>query len=1173
MNKKNCFKKSFWFTLVLFVFTCSTMNAQGLDNKISINVKSVEVKTVLDQIEKKSNLSFMYSSQLAKEWPKVSLNASNKSIGSILDDLMGLISCTYQLKGKIVTITKQQLSGKERTVSGYVRDENGEVLVGVPICIGESRVCTVTDADGFYTFNIPAEKTVLKFSYVGMRDTYITVAAGNNNLKQNVTLNGDNVLNEVVVTGYQDIQSSKMTGSTVTINAGKLETRYATNVMNNLEGRVAGLSTYGGEMKIRGTSSLYAETSPLLVVDGIPTEGKIEDINPYDIESINVLKDAAAAAIYGARASNGIIVITTKNAKKKGDVEIDFSTNLTIMEKKNLDYHDNFYMNPEENVNTEATYWDYYYNSGKINNPEGSTETTLKSNQISPIRYAYYQKKLGQISDAQLQQTLEKLKKNNYAKEFGDAIFRQQMMQQYNLSLRGRSERLQNNLTINYKHDNLGIIEHGSSSFNINYKGFFDVTKWLTATFTVNSIFDKKYGYGNDRSIDPSNPWRFAAYESMYNEDGSIRRRYSTSGGSDYSPELSEGLEKLSYTYQEELKNNTSTTRRQHTLYHGDLLFRIMDGLTANAQFIYERDHVNTLWYANEKSNAARSMKYGYAQYDASTGAVSYLTPSSGGIRSDINNDGQYWTARGQLNYSKTFGKHAINALAGMEFRETKTNGSKTLYLGYDDQLQNSATQTVDFGVLSSITKSPYFMASNGGYSVNELVFQPYINGNLTPIVEQKHRYASGYANATYTFDDRYNFFASFRKDYADVYGLNVKFRGKPLWSVGAGWLMNNETFMKDVQWVNYLKLRFSYGVTGNIYQGATSYMTATSTGLNMSSGLPYGEVSSPANPNLRWEQSRTTNIGVDYSLLDNRLRGAVDYYHKVGKDIFSKIALDPTTGFSSMVANAASMVNKGLELQMTYDWFQGKTRNDFSWTTNFTFAYNKNEVTKVENDATIAAYLIVTPFKEGYPTSALWSYRFADISDEEGELGKTRYYIEDDGKSVSPQDKSIDVLEYSGQSEPKVIMGMDNSFYWKGFTLSVLAAYYGGHKMRAIIYDESMGISGPIASYFLNSWTPENKTDMPGIGQYGTNTTRANQTLNANRSVRDASFLKIRNIVLGYDFDPQWIKSLGMNRLRLQFQIDNPKALWIANKVHVDPETLGIRNPSSFIFGLNVNF
>lgn len=336
---------------------------------------------------------------------------------------------------------------------------------------------------------------------------------------------------------------------------------------------------------------------------------------------------------------------------------------------------------------------------------------------------------------------------------------------------------------------------------------------------------------------------------------------------------------------------------------------------------------------------------------------------------------------------------------------------------------------------------------------------------------------------------------------------------------------------------------------------------------------MPMGTISSPANPNLKWEQSRTTNIGLDFAIGDNCIRGSIDYYNKAGEDIFSNRKLDPTTGFTSMVMNTASVRNRGVEFSLAADLLSPVNQHQLGWTLSFTYTHNSNKVTSVENSASTAWQLISSPYMTGYPTSAIWSYRFAGISDQEGEKGQTLWYTADGEKVHSTSGLGTDILEYSGQTEPKTIMGLDNRFTWKNFSLSFMMSYYGGHKMRCLTEDEIYGVGedGPIASYFLNAWTPENPTNTPGIGQYST-TSNEMQSYYSNSSVYDADFLKIRNIVLGYDLPKAWLQKIGVNRISLRFQIDNPKYLWVKNKVHVDPETLGLRNPSSYIFGLNVN-
>ena len=1068
------------------------------------------------------------------------------------------------------------------TLKGRITDPDGQPIVGAAVQNLPEKTFTSSDADGAYSLSVKnAQNAVIEVSFLGM-ETVTEPLAGRTQLDVQMAVS-QNFLEGSVVTGYQEIQQKKVTGSIATIGAKTIEERYSPSLLQNLEGRVAGLSTYGGKLTIRGVSSMYAESSPLLVVDGLPIEGDIDDLNPYDIESVNVLKDAAAAAIYGARASNGIIVITTKNAREKGHIDVDFSSNITLYQKRNLDYASNFYLTPAQQVQVEKDYYDYYFlhNDGEIADPFSSMETVLSgsASRISPIRYAYYKLAKGEYSQGQVDELMEKLSQNNFAKEYGDAVYRRQLVQQYNLALRSRSDKFQSNFVVNYKGDNAGVINSFDRQISVSYKGSYDMASWLTATIAVNGIYNTQRQKGAGASY---SPWAYPAYETLKADDGSYRLL----GTNLYRDNTEGGVFKdLGVNLTEEYYNNVQNTSRQYMRYHGDLLFKIVKGLTANAQLVYESDHRTTDWQANQESYVSRLFYNAYKEIDPETGLVTYHTPETGGFRNVTNTDGRYWTARGQANYSGTFGKHEIVALAGAEFRETLSAGTRSLMLGYDDQLQNAATQLVNFGELSRMENSPSYMKTptGGSYPAYLNVYQPYIDGNMSPIMEQHHRYASAYANFTYTYDSRYNVFGSFRKDYADVYGLNVKLRGRPLWSLGVAWNAAEEAFLKPATWINTLKLRLSYGITGNIYQGATSYMTAKSDELNTLTGLPYGYIESPANPNLKWEQTRTVNVGVDFSFADNRFRGTLDYYRKRGLDLFSYKTLDPTVGFTQMFVNAADMTNNGVELMFTGDWFRELRRSDFGWSTTLTLAVNKNKITNVDNPAIQAYQRFSNPYVVGYPTSAIWSYEFAGISDAEDSRGMTLWYRgtdEETGeriKRTSASGASVDVLLYSGQTEPVVIGGLDNRFSWNGISLSILMAYYGGHKMRALEEDEIMSDlidRTALPSYFANAWTPENKTLTPGIGRYST-TGYGSEPTHSDISVHNASFIKIRNIVLGYELPQKWAQAIKASRINLQFQVDNLPPIWTGFRpgAAFDPETGGIPQRSSYIFGVHVNF
>lgn len=1192
-NRTSKFFVAMFAVAALLLGSVQAASAQN----ITLNFDRTPLKTVLNEIQKQVDYTFVYNDQQVGADKPVTIHVQNAGLTAVLDQMLKPLNINYKILDRQIALSPAATTAQQQgqagrggaiVLKGRITDQDGLPVAGAAIQNLTEKTYAISDVNGNYTLAVKNPRTAnIEVTFLGM-DTVTEPLNGRSNFDVQMTYSRM-FIEGAVVTGYQEIQQKKVTGAIATVNSKKIEERYSPSLMQNLEGRVAGLSTYGGKMTIRGVSSMYAEANPLLVVDGLPMEGSIDDLNPYDIESVNVLKDAAAAAIYGARASNGIIVITTKSAREKGKIDVDFSTNVTVYSKPNMNYASNFYMNAEQQIAVEKEYYDYYYfhNEGEVTDPVGGFESSIAqgSGYISPIEYAYYKWAKGEGSQAEVDALCNKLAKNNFARDYADAVYRRQVMQQYNLALRSRSDRFQSNFVVNWMNDNQGVINTFNRQMQISYKGSYDVAKWLTATVAVNGI------YGNTRSKGYTYngfdaPWSYPAYESLYNEDGSAKLLYTWYNGNQYRDNTEGGyFKELGINLVDEYYNNVMNTKRQYMRYHGDLLFKIVKGLTANAQLVYETDHRTADWLANQDSQAAKTIYNAYTVVSPA-GDVSHLTPPAGGFRAAQNTDGRYWTARGQLNYAGTFGKHEIVALAGLEFRETLHSGTSALMLGYDDQLQNASTQTIDFATLSQMRYSSSYMAFGGGFPAGQFAYEPYISNNMSPVVEQHHRYASGYANFTYTYDEKYNLFASFRKDYADVYGLNVKLRGRPLWSAGLAWNINNEDFLRGVNWINALKLRFSYGVTGNIYQGATSYMTATSTGLNYDTNEPYGEIESPANPNLKWEQTRTANVGLDFSFVENRFRGSLDYYRKRGLDLFSYKTLDPTTGFTSMFMNMADMTNHGVELTFTGDWIRERRRSDFGWSSTLTFAFNKNRITANENPATRAYELTYsTAYMVDYPVSAIWSYRFAGISNEAGEKGQTLWYVEDDRKTHSAQSAGISTMVYSGQTEPVVIAGLDNRFTWNGLSLNILMAYYGGHVMRALNEMETFGVAqgAAIPSYFVNAWTPEHQTDTPGIGRYASTSLGSEQRY-SDISVKNASFLKIRNIVLGYELPENWARKIGASRVNLQFQIDNIPAIWTAYKpwkeksyygkeVRFDPETLGIPRQSSYIFGLHINF
>ena len=566
--------------------------------------------------------------------------------------------------------------------------------------------------------------------------------------------------------------------------------------------------------------------------------------------------------------------------------------------------------------------------------------------------------------------------------------------------------------------------------------------------------------------------------------------------------------------------------------YHGDLLFKIVKGLTANAQFVYETDHRTNDWYANQESQAAKVIYNAYTEIDP-MGNVTHITPAAGGFRAARNLDGRYWTARGQLNYAGTFGRHEIVALAGLEFRETLYAGTSALMLGYDDQLQNASTQTIDLATISQMRYSSNYMALGGGFPALQFAYTPYIANNMSPVVEQHHRYASGYANFTYTYDEKYNVFGSFRKDYADVYGLNVKLRGRPLWSAGVAWNINNENFMKGVSWINALKLRLSYGVTGNMPGSSYLYMMLVGPGSDyiFSDGkfiLPWGPQTN-VNEYIRWEEKRETNVGLDYAMLDGRIWGSLDGYFRNTTNLLYEYDVPLTGGNVSAKKwdNYGQIHNYGVEFSL--NGIIRKTR-DLNWTAGLNAAWNRNRVVRItgeqygEKDADdnhIAAYQntgyissgdgetgnYVMRLVEGEAVGNYYGFKYAGVKD----TGEWVFETPAGGYTTDPTDADKQVL---GNAFPLVTLGFYTTVNYKNFDLGLnFRGQIGGllFNETRYFYENTRGTENVLLSSFsgeaekLTHWI-----DNPG-------STKASLRRFSDFYLEDASYLKLNDLTFGW--------------------------------------------------------
>lgn len=1172
---------------IILILSAVLMTSIAMTAKnLTVRFSSTPIEKAMAEIQKQSGYDFVYQKNLIDKHYTVTLNLKDASLEQVLNRLFDESGLKYEIfdKNIILSKTPEDAPYFKKTVSGLVTDETGEPLVGVTVFVDGTKTGASTDIDGNFSIIMEKGESKLRFSYVGMKTKIVKVSPKEKIVM--VTMEQEpQMMSEVVVTGYQNLKRENATGSYQSISASDMARRYTGDITSNLEGQVPGLVTYdngnGKEISIRGTGSFQANNSPLVVVDGLPIEGGIESVNPYEIDNITILKDAAAAAIYGARASNGVIVITTKRARED-KLQVEFNADITISEKNDYSYMG--WATAAELIELEQ------YNFNYVNGLDDRTaynsllnyHNTGRDYAISPATLLMLRHSLGEIDSNSLEKSLKGLASNNYRKEWQDVMERTGVRQQYNLAIRYNGKVMSNSLVLNYANDNLGTVGSSENQFMVNYRGAIKLGNRVDVSVGLNIVSERASRYvfnGEWGSITSFNP-----YLSMYNPDGSLSAMQAS-----YfleSPAFSNplyGLKKASYNHIEEMGQSELNSRRTNIRPWVNARVNILEGWSANAMFQYEDIYFKSDELTGRDSYTMRSMYNNYTAYNRSTNSVTHYIPD-GGMLNTLTSEGSFYTFRIQTDYNNTIAdKHDISAAVGFEYREQKEKTYGNVLMGYDDQTQTNSNYMMNWGLIKDMQGSAGVLGADF-----PMYGAPESNSFATSHI--LHRFYSLYGIANYVYDSRYAVALSCRLDKTDLFGADPKFRGRPLWSVGLSWNIQNEPFMREYLWVNVLKLRASYGLTGNIAQNISSLLTAT-IGINEIYGNKYAYLNTPPNDQLRWEKTATWNVGADFSFFNSRLSGSIDFYRKNSSDLLSLTDLDPTTGWSQLTINNGKMVNTGFEVQLNSPVIEQTYPSQFGLDLTFNIAYNHNKVTKVDHLPTTGMEALSSnTLHEGYPANSLFGYDFAGMVSE----GHMQYYSWRDHNG-NVQTANIDTdfftpedIVFCGSLDPKVMGSFMPRLSWRGFDLSVMLAWYTGHVMRAnadtYTSEGSMyGYNGlseieAVPSSYLNYWKSEDPTLYPANGYAGgTNVIGYGSYMNAN--VVSADFMKIRNIVLSYQFADNICKKLHLEELRLRFQVNN-LCTWARNGLGIDPEAnnaiTGIRSlrvPRSYTFSLYFSF
>lgn len=1141
---------------VLLTVLCLQVSAEGFSQKITISRSNASLKSVLQEIRKQSGYELLYSSDLLQKAAPVSIQIRNSKLEDALNQTLKGQNFGYEIIEKTILIKPLNQPVKNtassaavirlKTVSGRVVTEDQQPLPGVIITEKGSSNKTATDSEGQFELKNAADDAIIIASYIGYETEEISTKGLNKALT--ISLKPSNTkLQEVAITvstGYQNLPKERATGSFSFVDKKKLAiTNLAsTNFAKGLEGMVPGLLVGpNGEMQVRGVSSIKTGTRQvLIVVDGFPVESGNMTINPNDIENITVLKDAAAASIWGVRASNGVIVITTKSGiASDGKAIFDFSTSLSIDQAPDFS---------TQRIASTADYVDFEVETIKKGwfNP-----ATADNTGYSKVAELFYKKSKGLMNDAQVQEGIDNLKKLNSLDQ-QDLIYRKAVQRQINLSVRGGTEKHKFAISSFYTNQLAANVGSKNDQFILNVKNSLQVLPKLTLSLGLNTTYANKTGNRTGYDFATARP-----YLTFLDENGGY-----VSHGSKIADHLKQGYYDKGYKNWDTnpLQNIENTNTKANTFasrINVGADYKVIKGVNITSQFQTEllSNHTDNL--QNLNTYYVRNLANTWRVLDPVKNTYVNKFPV-GPVYDKLKERQNSWTFRNMVNVDHQIGTdHSITGIAGMELRKIDRKSNTERYYNYNPQ-----ALTVDYFDAAAIAATT--MNSTGGYE--SYTWNPLF-------AENDNRFFSLFANAAYTYKNKYTISGSIRTDQSNLFGTDPQYRYRPLWSTGLSWNATNEAFLQSATFLNKLILRATYGINGNI--GNSSPYPIAGTGKNFNTQENMLTFNNPENQALRPEKTASTNFGIDFGVLNNRITGSLDLYRKKSYDLLGNSILDPTTGFEKAEMNTATMTNRGIELNLNARILQGELRVN----ADFTFGYNKNRVTNVlapsNTASTYAAGL--SPVK-GLPLSYLYSYQWAGLSDK----GEPQIYDANGNVRSWSATRITDVnaLKYVGTMDPPVYGGLMVNIAYKNFILTPQFTYKFGHVMRinTTRTDLNAGLTNDISQRWQNPGD-ELHTNIPRIYNSSTIDARWNDYYKkADLWDDDASFIRLRSLSLSYQLPQKFLHKV-FTAASITGQANN-LWLWTANKQNLDPDytnlstgSIGYPAVKNYVISLNLNF
>lgn len=1040
-----------------------------------------------------------------------------------------------------------------------------KALQGVSVRLEAEDKRVSTNKDGSFELMVTQPTGKVKFTFIGYNTVESSYSVA---VPMRIYLvPKDNQLDEVEVvsTGYQKIPKERATGSFEFVDNKLLNRKVSTDFVSRLQDVVPGISIFDKgqretkgflmRMNVRGQSSLTA-ASPLIVVDGVPYESKLADyglgefnnINPNDIESISVLKDASAASIWGAQSGNGVIVITTKKGKFNARPKIAFNSNISIKNKPDLFYYPQ--MTAKDYIDLTQILFD-----------KGRYDSYFNDLYYNPLDIVWSMKdqRDGIISKAELEEQKDELGRQDQRNDFLKYIYRKAINRQINVQISGGGDKANTLFSIGYDGNNNELVTSSYNRMVLRSASQFKPVK--------NLLLDVSMTYTRSKSVDS---WDFVGYNILGKgvenppylrlaDQQGIPLAYDISGFNRiYRDTLANGrLQSFDYTPLNEINESKVTQKLHEILANFSASYSLNFGLKLHALYSYQNTQNPIESWRGIGSYYLRSMLNDYASWDDKQ--VTWNLPVGEQL---ITNNWDSHIHHGRLNmeYNKIWNlKNEINLLAGYDVRQLQKNLTVSQYYGYD-------TETGTFKSTAFGKEVPYLNGMFGTYALPD-------DGRIEALT---NRYLSYYANGSYSYDQKYIVSASFRKDASNLFGVKANDRGQPFWSTGLAWLISKEDFLNS-RLIDMLKIRTTYGYNGNVNNSVAAYpIISVQSAVNSITGQNYAIMSTPPNPKLRWERIANLNFGVDFGLFKHRLNGSVEYYQKWGKDLISVAPVDPTLGYSTLTVNYANTKTTGWDISLQAKSVESK---DWGWQHNLVFSYNKTLVTKAYANPSNPSYLYMagnnsspmTPV-EGADLYALLSYSWAGLDPEDG---SPRAYLNGEISKdyLAIRNSKLDHLQNNGSTRPLYFGSLRNTVRFKNVELSFNIAFQLGHKFLRSSFSNSYFIDRYIghSDYALRWQKPgdELTTNVPSFA-YPNSSLASEVYMQSSALVENAGQIKLRDIQCSVQIP--YLSHYGLKDCRLYGYFQNIGTLWRANKKGIDPE-FGNSYTDPLMCSLGINF